>query len=242
MSTPLTRVKPASHRKQSYFSNWDRNLLSLTHELSGPLTAAKLNLEKYISSKQKHSLELLADNLKLMEDYLVNSRQHIKRQPMPARPFSVNKQLAEIIKNLSPVAAQRSVALGMDVIDDCALRGNATRFKQIISCFIRNAIEAYDGCNHANKTVLIEHYHIEDYLVISVRDHGNGIAEQDKAKIFKPYFSTKRAASGLGIGLSLAAESIGEDFQGKVEVISDKSNGSLFSLFFRLPAKSSMLK
>jgi signal transduction histidine kinase len=238
LSLPLA----PSAKAANYFGDRERTLLSLTHELSGPLTAARLNLEKYSSRQNTQSLEHLSANLKLMEDYLNNARQQIKRQPMPAKPFSVNKQLAVIIKNLLPVAGQRSVVLRMDVIDDCTLRGNSTRFKQIISCFIRNSIESYDGCLHVSKTVIIEHYHVANYLVISVRDHGNGIAEEDKAKIFKRYFSTKKASSGLGLGLSLAAESITEDFAGYIKLESDKTSGSLFSLFFSLPAKNSMLK
>ncbi|HEY1645541.1 MAG TPA: HAMP domain-containing sensor histidine kinase [Candidatus Saccharimonadales bacterium] len=233
----MTQVKFQPHPKAptNYFSKWDRNLLSLTHELSGPLTAARLNLERYLAGNSKQSLEMLNSNLKLMEDYLTTAKQLIKKQPVPNKVFSVNKQLANITRNLSPVAAQRSVSVKMNVIDDCGLHGNATRFKQIISCFIRNAIEAYDGCLHDSKSVIIEHYHIPGYLVISIRDHGNGIAEEDKTNIFKPYFSTKRTSSGLGLGLSLAAESIAEDFKGRVKLESVKSRGTVFSLFFKLP-------
>lgn len=240
ISTVRTSTRP--RKVAGYFTNWERNLLSLTHELSGPLTAARLNYERYKITQSPQALELLSSNLKLMEDYLITARQQIKHQPMPAKPFSVNRQLAVIIRNLSPVAAQRSVAIAMNVAEDCGLRGNATRFKQIISCFIRNAIEAYDDCHHDNKSVDIEHYHVPGYLVISIHDHGNGISDEDKAKIFKPYFSTKRNSSGLGLGLSLAAQSISEDFNGRIKVSSDKSRGTEFSLFFQLPGRKPMLK
>lgn len=232
MSGGILLVKKKNKSSTSYFSDWDRNLLSLIHELSGPMTSARLNLESFVESEDRQSLALLESNLKLMEDYLQSARQLIKRQPVPARPFSVNKQLADIIKNLRPVASQRDVSLNMNVIEDCALHGNSTRFKQIISCFIRNGIEAYDDCLHSHKSVTIEHYHIPSYLVISVTDHGSGITEEDKAKIFRPYFSTKRTSSGLGLGLSLAAESITEDFDGQVKVDSDKTHGTVFSLYF----------
>jgi signal transduction histidine kinase len=231
----VTRASSKSKTSEAYFSNWDRNLLSLIHELSGPMTAARLNFDKLTLTPDKQSLNLLSSNLKLMEDYLNNARQMVRRQPMPAKVFSVNKQLANIIKNLLPVAGQSSVNVRMNVIEDCSLKGNSTRFKQIISCFIRNAIDAYDDCDHDNKTVILEHYHIDDYLVISVQDHGSGIAQADKSKIFKPYFSTKAGSSGLGLGLSLAAESIAEDFDGYLKLKSIKSSGTTFSLFFHLP-------
>jgi two-component system C4-dicarboxylate transport sensor histidine kinase DctB len=234
MANEILLVKKKTKSTTSYFSDWDRNLLSLIHELSGPMTSARLNLESFMVAKNTSSLSLLESNLKLMEDYLTTARQLIKKQPVTTRPFSVNKQLADIIKNLRPVAGQRGVSLSMNVIDDCVLCGNSTRFKQIISCFIRNGIEAYDDCQHDNKSVTIEHYHIPSYLVIGVTDHGSGIAEEDKAKIFKPYFSTKRSSSGLGLGLSLAAESISEDFDGQAKVDSDNDHGTVFSLYFAL--------
>ena len=167
MASGVLLVDKKTKPTTSYFSDWDRNLLSLIHELSGPMTSARLNLESFMVAKNASSLALLESNLKLMEDYLTTARQLIKKQPVTARPFSVNKQLADIIRNLRPVASQRNVSLNMNVIDDCVLHGNSTRFKQILSCFIRNGIEAYDGCLHDNKSVTIEHHHTASYLVIA---------------------------------------------------------------------------
>lgn len=231
MASSLKDLKPKIE-PESYFSNWDRNLLSLIHELSGPLTAAQINLDNYTLTKNKASLEFLNANIKLMEDYLVTARRQIKRLPVEIRPFSVNKQLSLIIGNLSPLATRRGVRLKLNPMPDCTISGNPTNFKQVISCFIRNAIEAYDDCLHDHKIVTIEHHHGDRSLIISVRDHGSGINKEDKKEIFKPYFSTKQNSEGLGIGLSLAAETIKKDFGGKVEVESDKASGSLFKLYF----------
>ncbi|MHB1865323.1 MAG: sensor histidine kinase [Candidatus Saccharimonadales bacterium] len=225
----------------NYFSDWDRNLLSLIHELSGPLTAASLNLDSYLSVNKLDSLKSLRANIKLMEDYLNNARQQIKHMPEPPRTFSVNKQLSILIKNLSSVASQRQVELNIQTNQDYVLRGNTTRFKQIISCFIRNGIEAYDGCLNNSKQVIIRHRISTGYLVIDVIDQGSGITEMNKLQIFKPYYSTKQGSSGLGLGLSLAAESIAKDFNGYISVDS-KPKKTTFKLYFKLPTKPSMLK
>ncbi len=226
----VSKTKP----EECYFSEWDRNLLSLIHELSGPLTAASLNLDKYVSLRNPASLDSLSANIKLMADYLNNARLLIKNLSVQPKPFNVNQQLNSLIKNLSPIASRQSVTLKTKTSRDSILIGNPIRFKQIISCFILNAIDAYDGYNQKDKQILVEHYSIREYLVISVLDYGSGINEVDKTKIFKPYYSTK-SSTGLGLGLSLAAESIAQDFNGFVKVKSSKNKGAAFSLFFKLP-------
>ena len=228
------KVKSAPKTSSQYFTNRERNLLSLTHELSGPLTAAKLNLERYRSEESVSSLKMLASNLKLMEDYLTTAREQIKYKSAPARFFSVNKQITDIIKTLSPQANQQSIKIKFSPSNDYYLIGNSTSFKQIISCVIRNAIDAYESNFDQDKPIIIAHSYNNDYLIISVEDYGNGIALENKAKIFKPFFSTKKSTAGLGLGLSLVAESIAQDFNGFVKLLSIRSSGTNIRLYFDL--------
>lgn len=240
----MTKLKTTSQNDQNeiYFSDWDRNLLSLIHELSGPLTAARLNLDHFLINANLTSLDYLSANIKLMEDYLNNTRQLIKHTPQLPRTFAVDKQLNNLLKNLAPLADQKQVKLITSFTDNLTIRGNPTKFKQIISCFIRNAIEAYDDSSHTNRLVLINRYKTTDYLVVEVCDHGSGISKANKTKIFSPYYSTKKSVSGMGLGLSLATESISREFKGYVEVESNKLNGTVFRLFFKLPLNIGVVK
>src|SRR5665213_397935 len=153
-----------------YFSRWDRHLLSFTHELSSPLTAAQINLDDYLLSGNLNGLKLLSSNLKLMEDYLNTARLQIKHQPLKNSLFSVKKQLNLIVRSLSSLARKRGVVLVLNLDEDLAIKGNSTSFKQITSCVIKNAIESY-GDDSASRPVMIEAAMDKDYLVISVRDN-----------------------------------------------------------------------
>lgn len=68
------------------------------------------------------------------------------------------------------------------------------------------------------------------YWLIRVRDHGVGIARQDTAKIFDPFYTTKggEASSGLGLAMVLA---IARQHGGVVEVDSELGEGSEFRVF-----------
>jgi len=70
-----------------------------------------------------------------------------------------------------------------------------------------------------------------DYLMISIRDNGPGIAPDDISRIFDPYFTTKDMSSGLGLATSYA---IIKRHYGYIDVESAPGNGTVF--FIYLPA------
>jgi two-component system, NtrC family, sensor kinase len=57
------------------------------------------------------------------------------------------------------------------------------------------------------------------YIVVRVKDNGNGIPENIKDKIMQPFFTTKPAGEGTGLGLSLSYDIIVKEHGGKIDVI-----------------------
>jgi DNA-binding LacI/PurR family transcriptional regulator/C4-dicarboxylate-specific signal transduction histidine kinase/ActR/RegA family two-component response regulator len=73
-----------------------------------------------------------------------------------------------------------------------------------------------------------------DYAVIRVSDTGNGIASQDLARIFEPFFSTKRLGTNQGSGLGLAiVHGVVKEHDGFVNVEPVRGSGTLFSIYLR---------
>jgi PAS domain S-box-containing protein len=70
-----------------------------------------------------------------------------------------------------------------------------------------------------------------DYVSLTVRDHGPGIAAGNLQRIFIPYFTTKKTGSGLGLAI---AYSIVTKHRGRITVHSPKGQGAIFTVF--LPA------
>ncbi|HEX5151903.1 MAG TPA: tetratricopeptide repeat protein [Parafilimonas sp.] len=63
---------------------------------------------------------------------------------------------------------------------------------------------------------------------IVVKDNGKGIAEDNLGKIFQPFFTTKPAGEGTGLGLSLSYDIITKEHGGTIKVESKKGEGSEF--------------
>lgn len=63
----------------------------------------------------------------------------------------------------------------------------------------------------------------DHYIVMSFRDNGKGIPEQEKNKVFDPYYSTKSSGEGSGLGLDIVKRIV-EKHQGKIELHSKPGN------------------
>ena len=71
-----------------------------------------------------------------------------------------------------------------------------------------------------------------DYVVFSVTDTGEGIAESDLKRIFEPFYTKKiMGRSGTGLGLSVVWGTV-KDHQGYIDVQSSQVKGTTFSLYF----------
>jgi signal transduction histidine kinase len=69
-----------------------------------------------------------------------------------------------------------------------------------------------------------------DWVVVSVRDTGVGIASSEQARIFQPFYTTKGDQGGTGLGLSVTY-GIVTDHGGLIEVESQPGEGSMFTVW-----------
>ncbi len=72
------------------------------------------------------------------------------------------------------------------------------------------------------------------YVVLDIRDTGEGISPEDLSHIFDPFFTTKRKEGGTGLGLATAFNIV-KDHAGWMDVSSQKGQGTIFHIY--LPAK-----
>jgi two-component system NtrC family sensor kinase len=74
----------------------------------------------------------------------------------------------------------------------------------------------------------------KDTIEIKIEDNGKGIPQNIINKIFQPFFTTKPAGQGTGLGLSLAYDIITKEHNGTLTVEGQEGKGSVFII--RLPA------
>ena len=88
-----------------------------------------------------------------------------------------------------------------------------------------NAIEAM----HSPGKVTIKVYRENHSVVIKIKDEGSGISAKDIPQIFEPFFSTKEAAQGTGLGLAVTYGII-TGHSGKISVEETSPSGTTFKI------------
>jgi signal transduction histidine kinase len=120
---------------------------------------------------------------------------------------------------------------------------------QIHECILNILDNAYEACDERRKFRLSEQEkqnykpfinlkltQNEEYTFITVSDNGAGIKEQDKPKIFSPFFTTKSSyISGTGIGMYIVKRLVEENHNGKISFESEYMKGTTF--YIKLPRK-----
>jgi signal transduction histidine kinase len=84
------------------------------------------------------------------------------------------------------------------------------------------------GISNFEPTVTVSTRDLGDKVEIRVKDNGNGIPERAIDKIFQPFFTTKPAGAGTGLGLSMSYDIITKSHNGEIKVDTREGEGTEF--------------
>ncbi len=97
---------------------------------------------------------------------------------------------------------------------------------QVWTNLIHNALQAMDY----KGDLRIQLSQVNGFQRVLIKDSGPGIPDEFLGKIFTPFFTTKKAGEGSGLGLDIVKKIV-EKHQGKIEVESKNGEGAAFSIF-----------
>ncbi len=114
------------------------------------------------------------------------------------------------------------------------LHCDRTRLEQVLLNLLKNAAQAMILANTpAPRKINLSASAESDRILIQIQDNGPGMSEEIKQRIFEPFYSTKGAGMGTGLGLSVAYFIVTEQHQGQIKVITAPGQGACFEI--RLP-------
>ena len=194
--------------------------LSLTRKETGILEYLMLNQGRPIS--QEELLEHVTERMSQMTKILLEMS---ALRTVPCNDtVELSPMLEEILTDLAPLAEKKGVTLSYD--GDGTRIGSDTLLYRMIFNLTENAIR-YNRCDAAVHISICDE---ADRILIRVKDHGFGIAEQYRESIFQPFFrvdkSRSRAHGGVGLGLSLVWE-IASLHGGTVKTEESSENGTV---------------
>lgn len=220
----------ASFRQMRQFS------ADASHELQTPLTILKGELEVGLRASRSPGeyREILASSLeevdridRLVDGLLMLHRAEAGMLRMDRREVDLDRLVDDIVRSLELLAGERSIELVRGVVEPVAIPGDPERLRRMLLNLVENAVK-YTG---PGGRVEISLKREGDGASLSVSDTGIGISEEDRQRIFEPFYRSSDARSmadrGTGLGLSIA-RSIAAAHGGSIRVESRPGRGSTF--------------
>jgi PAS domain S-box-containing protein len=208
---------------------------SLAHEINQPLGAILNNAEaarsllSQVKDERREIGEIIEDIIQDAQragDVVRKIRGLVKKGEAIFEPLSVNTLIEDVVKLVNNSLIINNITLQLDLNPDLAnVRGDRVRLQQVLLNLMTNAIEAMKKTPlrilEVRSATLAT-----DTVAVSICDSGTGIAETEKDKLFKPFFTTKK--EGLGMGLAIC-QSIIEEHGGRIWGENNPTGGATFS-------------
>jgi len=186
----------------------------IAHEINNPLAiiTQELDLVREIGGEgQEASAADLAearDSLAEIGKQVDRCRQITHKLLNFARkmePVLQEEALDRVIDDMALLAEREALVRGIAIVRDYAsdmppVRTDVPLLRQVILNLLTNALHA----TPQGGSITLAPRHADGKAVIEVRDTGCGIAPENLARIFNPFFTTKEPGKGTGLGLSLS--------------------------------------
>ncbi len=211
----------------------------IAHEIRNPLNYISLAVDHLKSEfipfcgERRGELEGLADKIKeevRRANYMVLNFMNYGR-PLKLRctEFSYSDVIARALPLLQDKLTEQHIQVVTDLAPDLPpMKADQELMRNCLFNFITNAAQAMpDG---GTITLGAAHDPGTGEFLLTFTDEGRGIEQEDIAKIFQPYFTTKEAGIGLGLAIT---ERIIKEHGGVIDVESEVGKGTTFTV--RLP-------
>jgi len=215
----------------------------LAHEIRNPLvsirgSAEMLKQEVNLEGTSGELLGLIVEESDRLSRILENFLQFARAGRSPnstSGSFIINSVLESVIEQIKQHPAfpsKAKIKLELNPSDELWVKGNKDMAKQIFWNLILNAVEAIDPENGIITITRDKdgfNFKGEKPLVgISVTDNGYGIEEEKLKEIFKPFYSTKKGGTGMGLSI---AQRLACEMGGYITVESKRGVGSKFTVY-----------
>ncbi|MCK4875226.1 MAG: HAMP domain-containing histidine kinase, partial [Sulfurimonas sp.] len=202
-------------------------LPSISHQWKQPLSAiASSTVDTKIKELLKESPdEIVLSNLERIEkqiEFMVSTMHDFNNFFKPDKEkvkFSLIESSYELINLFSKNFIENGVIINLNSNNeqDIEVFGYDNMYKQALINIISNAADAIKENNPDNKNIFVECDSDSEYGIVTITNYAGRIAEENMAKIFNQFFTTK-GDRGTGIGLSMTKQIIEELESGKLSV------------------------
>jgi two-component system C4-dicarboxylate transport sensor histidine kinase DctB len=208
---------------------------ALSHEFNQPLAAirsyadnARLLIERNREAEAVSNLQRIKDLTARMADISKHLMTFARKPRRDLRPVVIAQELDDLLDFLQTRLERAGAAVTVDMPDrSLVVRAGRVRLQHVILNLVSNALDAMEGQKEPRLDIVVRQR--DGRVVLSLRDHGPGIAAEVIGRIFDPFFTTKDVGEGLGLGLSISYNMV-KDFDGVLRAENHPDGGAVFTI------------
>jgi len=223
-------VKLATNEREQA---WREMAKQVAHEIKNPLTPMRLTVQSF-ERKFDPQDENIHQKLKEYSNTLIQQ-------------IDILSSIASAFSNFAKMPAQKSEVLNVALIVKMALdifnedyiqfhseseeviaKFDRTQLIRVVTNLVKNSTQSIPDYSE-NPKIDVRVFSDSNNVIITIEDNGSGIAEDTKAKIFEPKFTTKSSGMGLGLGM---VKNIVETYNGSITFTSQLGKGTIFTVTF----------
>ncbi len=219
-------------------SAWREVAQQIAHEIKNPLTPMKLNVQ-YLDKAFREKDPDLDEKVKSISNSLISQIESLDKvaemfsdlAKTRVRNFEnvdlgkVIRESVQLFKNNTPVDISYQPA---DITERYFTLAFEKDLLRLFNNLIKNAIQAIEKNKKGTVNISLEAK--DQFIIVTISDNGKGIDDEQKSKIFQPYFTTRSTGTGLGLAI---VKNIVQEIGGEISFESQKDNGTVFTLKFR---------
>jgi two-component system, NtrC family, C4-dicarboxylate transport sensor histidine kinase DctB len=207
---------------------------SVSHELNQPLAAmktylagARLLLKRKRTEEALASFQRIDDLIDRMGSIARTLKSFARKGGEAFAPIDLRTCLVDALTMMEPMLRDSRVLVMRTVPPEpVMIMGDTVRVEQVILNLLRNAVDATREVNAPQINILISQ---GETVNLTVRDNGHGIADIDS--LFEPFYTTKAAGHGVGLGLAISS-GIVADHGGRLTAMNTAEGGAVFEAEF----------
>lgn len=214
----LARLDDSAERQRRFLAN-------AAHELRTPVAILMERLDDPAESSLLPKLRRDAERIRNIVEQLLAAVRLDRRVACAQETIDLSEIAQSIVDDHALIAVKTGRQVAFESTETCSLIcGDRLAVQSILANLIHNALRAEPEGGAVIVRVLAGRR-------VEVVDHGDGIAESDRDKIFEPFWRKSDRTPGTGLGLAIARELMGK-LGGRIEVGRTPGGGATFLLTF----------
>ncbi len=228
--TELRRMEEQVQRSER-LAAIGRLAAGIAHEIRNPLAAISGSVELLgqmspAGDDARSLTDIVTREASRLNALITDLLDYARPRPPEKQPLDLAATVSELVRVFENDKELDGTRLEVEAGAAVMVSADSAQLRQVLWNLVRNAAQA----SPAGAPIHIAVMSRAGFAELLVQDHGAGIPPEHRARIFEPFFSTKKGGSGLGLAV---VHRIVEDHHGRIEVRSPTGGGTL--MLVRLP-------